>query len=241
MYVPFALRDLFFPGECLHCGNDHGERGHDGLCDLCQKLLRYYEGNQCRRCSMPLRVIEGALCRSCRFRPPLCGKLIVLGWYEGALRSIVKAGKFSRDLSAAPRLIARALPLLDSARYDAVTSVPSDHPFAGSLADRIADRLGVRRIDPLRRVKGAVRQGGLSRKRRRANAGSAFTRVDLPLPQSILVIDDVVTTGATMDAVAQRLIEGGAGIVDGLAIARAPLGKQRSVFNVQSSALNIER
>lgn len=122
-------------------------------------------------------------------------------------------------------MMKRLAPRISSRIYDAVAVVPSDHGFAGAFADELAELFKARRIDPIIRIRGASRQGTLSRRARRENAPKVFGRVDAELPQSILLVDDVVTTGATINAAATRLFEGGARIVDAVAIARTPWRK----------------
>jgi predicted amidophosphoribosyltransferase len=115
----------------------------------------------------------------------------------------------------------RLKPRLAEARlYDAIVAVPSDHMLNDCLCDEWEEWLGAARPDLVRRKRGALRQAGLSRKQRRGNAAKCFELVAEP-PQAILLVDDVVTTGATVEAIAALLRGAGAEIVDVVALARA--------------------
>ena len=220
-----ALLKLVFPERCVHCDSDYGDDGLGGVCRTCEENLHYFGENLCGVCGWPFRGAQVStavrLCRRCRTSPPAYRSLRALGWYEGVLGSTVKAAKFSGNRQVFERWIPGALALMEGTQYDAVVSVPSDHALNRDLSERLASSLDARVIAPVYRLRDAKRQVGLSRRERRANARSAFARHDVAVPQAVLLIDDIVTTGASLDAVAALLAEGGAGIVDVFAVGRA--------------------
>jgi predicted amidophosphoribosyltransferase len=232
-----ALAALFFPEVCAHCDAAYGDEGHGGLCDRCARGLPIFTGPSCPLCARPAAsrpVASGATdrpvapsCRACRRAPPAWRRITILGSYEGPLAALIRDGKIAGAHSVldriAPLLLERITAARPPAAFDAVIAVPSDHRFAGLLADRLAESLSADRPEILFRVPGALRQVGLRRAARRSNARRALNRRDFPVPQSVLVVDDIMTTGATLHTAASLLREGGAMIVDALAVARAPL------------------
>lgn len=226
-----ALKELFFPFHCAACGEGHGNADDDasvidaaaidsGVCAACLSRLELYGPQRCPSCSRPC---SGGLCRVCRQFPPTWRRLIVLGPYAGVLGQLVRAGKFAQRHDVLEILVPELLRRLDGVAYDTVCAIPSDHGFSAALADALADQLDAARLDLVVRVPGALRQGGLKRRERLTNAHSAFTRRDVSAPQAVLLVDDVVTTGATLAAAATLVTSAGAILVDAAVLARTPI------------------
>jgi ComF family protein len=157
------------------------------------------------------------------------------GSYEGVLRKLIHLYKYaciktlSRPLAG---MLARALPRDE--RFDAVVPVPLhwrrrwSRGFNQSalLARAVADRAGIPYLQALRRTRATSVQAGLSNTLRRKNVASAFRVRSMggfadELPgRRILLIDDVLTTGATAASCAAALKRGGAERVALLTVAR---------------------
>ena len=195
----------------------------------------------CDSCGDPLpswRVISAALarCPRCRRRPPAVAVARAAGDYEGALRDIVHAFKYEgrRDL-AVPlgRLAAEAgADLLRGA--DAVVPVPL-HPLRRlrrgfNQAEDLARQLDAPVVRALWRIRATRPQTGLTAAARRRNVRGVFMMSPWLSPRNrdrfvrgrvVVLVDDVRTTGATLEACAEVLREAGATEVRALTVARA--------------------
>lgn len=231
-----ALLDLALPPTCISCGAIVREEG--GLCGGCWGRLTLISPPVCHRLGTPFSVPpfpgDG---------PPVSPEALADPPAFDRARAAVVFGPVSRDLVhrlkygdrldlARPmaRLMAQAAPdLLKEA--DLILPVPL-HVFrlwrrrfnqSALLARRLADLAGRKvELETLVRVRATASQVDLSRAERRANVSGAF-RVRSGASVSglrVVLVDDVLTTGATLDACARVLRRAGAGGVDALTFAR---------------------
>lgn len=192
----------------------------------------------CPRCGMifPSRNQEDHLCGRCLSEPGVFSRARAVGVYDGSLRRAVKALKFKGAVSLAGPL---GSALFDTFRrywaaseIDVVAPVPLHrHRFrqrgfnqAYLLVRKWVLPEGIEIVrDLLLRTRATAPQTGLDRRRRRSNIRNAF-RVKRPghcCGKRVLLVDDVLTTGATADACAAALMRDGARRVDVLTLARA--------------------
>jgi ComF family protein len=187
---------------------------------------------------------EAALCRACRLAPPPFVRAVAHGVYRGRLKDAIHALKYDR-LHAAARglgeMLARAMAQLagDAPETMLVVPVPlhrkkyAQRGFnqARVLAGEALRSLGRShpewRLTPapalLVRVRATESQAGLTPRQRRLNVRAAFAVTDPAAvkDQHVLVIDDIMTTGATARAAAQALVKAGAASVWVATLARA--------------------
>ena len=207
------------------------------MCEACWQAVPWYEGDLCATCGA--RLTPGAICR-CTERPPHLSSLASAADYAGPLPAIVQAFKYGGHQSLAAPLAERLAfhPHLGLDDVDLVVPVPL-HPWRRVVrgfnqADRIARRLGRTPTTVLARVHRTVPQAGLTAAVRRRNlrgtirlmpcltaAGRARQRARLAGAR-VLLVDDVVTTGATLSACAEVLREAGARDVRAATVARTP-------------------
>jgi len=213
-----SLKDLYLPQTCAACLTQFGEDGHDGMCGNCLKRLELFEVALCKRCSRP----SGTdICLSCRRDPPKANRIIALGWYQGIFAEMIRGAKIWGIHECLSYLYDRIKSELEP-EYDAIVAIPSNHKLVKILSNEIANMLDAEFLELVRRKKEAIEQVGLTKKERKENAKKSFELTSKKIPQSILVIDDISTTGATLDAVCSLLKDNGAIKVDAFVLAIVP-------------------
>lgn len=153
--------------------------------------------------------------------------------YDGPLRRVLAALKYGGASRVAPRLAQAAMPALGALIAVAGPAVLVPVPVhrerrrvrgynqAALIARQLAGTTGLRMEEPLERVRPTTKQHRLDRAARLANLRGAFAvRSDGPLPAVAVVVDDIITTTATLEACASALRDAGADLVYGFAVAR---------------------
>ncbi len=228
------LHHFVLPLRCLLCG-DVGEAGLDLCADCAAELPR--NRHCCRRCALPLAT-PTALCGQCQHRNPPWDAAWAPFRYGWPLDRLETRFKFGADL-AAGRVLARLwqrescpIPLPQW-----LITVPLHHGRlrqrgynqALELARPLAQELEVPlQHDVLRRRRRTEAQTELDARARRHNVRDAFSLCPgVQMPEHVAILDDVMTTGATLAECARLLRRSGVQRVDVWALARAP--RPRSV------------
>lgn len=218
------------PPVCLICG----QRARTGLdcCSGCEADLPVIDV-QCRRCGLPLPAPAQA-CGRCTRRAPAFDRTWPAFVYGGPLERLIHRFKFHHDLAAGrvlAGLTARRLAMLGAHRPAALVPVPLHwrrHMRRGfnqsrMLADDLGRQLGAIPVAPLlSRRRPTPAQSGLPAASRGANVRGAFRaqRTGCRL-RHVALVDDVMTTGTTLDACARALKQAGIERVDVWVVARA--------------------
>jgi len=223
---------------CAACAEPLERPTHGPVCDACWQSIRPLTPPLCDRCGDPLPTwralgVPLARCPRCRRGRRAVDRGRAIGAYDGALRAIVHALKYEGRRSLARPLGA----LMRQRGADLLAGAACAIPVPLHAARRrqrgfnqaadLARQVGLPVVAALRRRRATESQIGLPAARRHRNVRDAFavTRHALALVGSIVVlIDDVSTTGATLDACARVLKENGVGEVRALTAARVVAG-----------------
>jgi ComF family protein len=233
------LIDALLPPRCLACGAEVD--GPGGVCPSCWAGLRFIGPPCCSRCGLPFEFATPGetACGACLAAPPRFERARSVLVYDDASRPLILGFKHADRTHGAPafgRWLARAgAEVLAGA--DLLAPVPLHrrrlfrrrYNQSALLARALADVCGVPAdVALLERTRPTPTQGGLSREGRQRNVAGAFHlrggREEAVRNKRIVLIDDVLTTGATLGECARALLAAGAARVDALTLARVVRG-----------------
>jgi ComF family protein len=228
-----SLFSVLFPSDCRICGASLKRISNLPVCEKCLESIVPLEGRLCSACGEQLfahlaGVGSDPVCGLCRRATPRFRKAVAFGAYHGVLRELVHILKYQRVRSASPvlgRLLGQAVSRAElPANAMLVVPVPlargKQRARGFNQAEEIA-RSFVRsqpgrsiqlEATLLTRTRETTSQTGLTRLQRQANLRGAFSvnRPEKLRDRSILLVDDVMTTGATAGECARMLLRAGA-------------------------------
>ncbi len=226
--LAWAGLDWLYPPNCGGCGA-RGMR----WCSACQQNTQVIKRPFCRLCGQPLEISGDVICKDCKNHSLHLTALRSCAFYGGPLQNAIKRLKYKGDLALGDAL---SRPLIDLLRetgweIDLVTPVPigvarqaqRGYNQAALLALPIALKYKLPyRPAAIEKIRATRSQVGLSLFERRENVKGAFrARPELVKGKRVLLVDDVTTSGATIDACGKTLFDAGALQVFGITLARA--------------------
>ena len=219
------ILNLLFPVTCAVCHAQVPERRWGGACPECWSRLIPLEPPFCSRCGEPAPAIDG-LCGPCLKGEHVFDFARSALLFNTTLREIIHHLKYAERVSLAKPLGGILRDCLEREAFTGSLVVPvplhrsRERERGFNQAELIASRLG-RPLAPrlLRRRKNTPSQTGLSRHERKQNLAGAF-EVRGTVSGSVIVVDDVYTTGSTMNEIARTLKRAGAERVEVLTVAR---------------------
>ncbi len=218
--------DWLYPPHCAGC-----ERPGVRWCSDCQSRCERVSAPICRVCGEPYT--KGDLCPACQTDPPLYTATRSWGIFTGPLRDALHRLKYQQDIGIGESLSQHLIMLLAELNWPVQLVIPvplskqrlreRGYNQSSLLARPLALAAGLAyKPGALRRVRDTRTQVGLNEKERLQNVMGAFSADPRAVSGKIvLVIDDVATTGATVNSCAQALLKSGAAAVYGLTLAKA--------------------
>ncbi|MFD0986193.1 ComF family protein [Methyloligella solikamskensis] len=231
-----AVADLLLPPVCIGCRTSIDRHGQ--LCGACWSKIDFITSPICDRLGIPLPFETGEVMLSAAAMadPPAYDRARAAACYTTTMRELIQSFKY-RDRQEGLPLFGRWLAQAGSdilADADLLIPVPLHRSKLWSrrfnqsalLTSEVARLSGVpAEVTLLKRTRKTMSQVGLSADQRRRNVSGAFgvdaKRTESLKGASVVVVDDVITTGATIEACARVLRKAGAARVDALALARA--------------------
>lgn len=224
---------IVLPSWCIACDRELPWKERTAsCCASCWATLPKIATAKCRSCALPLPA-EADLCLECHLDPLPVDWCDAWGHYRGPLERLVQALKFERhDFldHALGGLLHETLRERGDLAFDAIAAVPMSrarerkrgYNQSELLGQALARRTGVRCDMTLLTRRGErATQSTLQKKARAANVRGAFAASSLVKDRSILIVDDICTTGETLRACAAALREAGAARVCAIAVAKA--------------------
>ena len=219
-----GLLSALLPANCYVCG---ALAGRAMVCPRCRAEFPLLPAELCPVCA--LASPAGAICGACRRAPPPYAASLALYPYAFPIRELIHALKFDANFGVLGLFSEELAQAVLRCGADCVVPVPvhrrrlAERGFnqAVLIARPVAKSLGVPLLlDAVVKDRVSVPQAGLTREARRANVRGAFRAVRRFDGARVLVVDDVMTSGATLTEVALALRAAGALSVENLVLAR---------------------
>jgi ComF family protein len=224
--------DFALPPRCGGCGTIVDEV--DSFCSDCWARLHFLGHGGCHRCGLPLEATDAETYAACLARPPRLDRVRAAVAYDEISRSIALRLKYGRKVALAKTMSRYMHPLIGEPPEEALL-VPVPVPLHRTrlwnrgfnqsvvVARELSRRTGLAiAVDALVRIRATPPLKGLSlRQRRRTVAGAFRANSEAQLAgRTVILVDDVVTTGSTANACARVLKKAGAERVDLISWAR---------------------
>ncbi len=241
--IKTKILDFIFPRNCLLCGKLNPEGEYEHVCPECEKTLRILNGPRCEHCSEPIGISNAPNMREC----PKCAekkfafdKSICLCTFDGAAREMVHELKYRtgthivRDMAK----IALKIPELNEYLKKAIlVPIPLHNARAikrrynqseliATMLAQTFPRCEAKVKSILKRTRSTPTQTTLDREEREKNIKNAFavqrnkTAASIPKDANIILVDDVMTSGATLSECAKILKKYGFKNVSALTFAK---------------------
>lgn len=222
------LLNLFFPSICPICSKRSDYYKYNPICSHCWTAIQKYTGPACRVCGIPSVSEQTTICSTClEIRQPF-SKILYYGLYEGTLRKAVHLLKFNRIKRLASP-ISKLLLELPIPKSDLIIPVPlhlkrlREREFnqTALIGHYLSKELKIQLIvSNLIKTRETPPQTFLNKKERLRNVKKAFSAHGIS-GADILLIDDVITSGATVRECSEALINSAAKSVTVVALAHS--------------------
>jgi ComF family protein len=232
-------QEFVYPHDCLIC-HDYLDN-QTGLCYSCMPKLQYINQNYCYQCGYPFEISVGTtlLCAKCLQNPPLFNQARSVFLYDSSIKDLILQLKYADAHYVVPFLAQQIATYIKihAMQPDYIIPVPSHYwriwqrkyNQSALLASAVSDLCQIPCLmQGLKRIKWNT-QKGATRLMRERNLKNSFICLEKIKPiihnKKILLIDDVMTSGATIRACSKALLSAQVHSIDVLTLARATLHK----------------
>jgi ComF family protein len=224
-----SILNLLFPSQCPLCFSHSDNHSHNPICSKCWSTIARYEGPACSICGLPTVSIYTSICAECLAKKPPFSKINCYGIYDGALKESIHLLKF-QGVKRLAKPLSELLVTQCSNDYDAVVPVPlhikklkerefNQTALLGRFLSRSINKPLL--LAALIKTRETELQTAVSGKERRANLRGAFSISQDISGMRLLLVDDVITTGATVRECAATMKRAGAKEIRVVALARS--------------------
>ncbi len=221
------LFDLLFPSRCPLCGKIHSIKGEKGICKVCYRKLPVVMEPCCKHCGKPIADVKAEYCYDCEERDSSLSEGTALFVYTDQIKKAMAAFKYGGcQVDGAVyggELLKHRGTKLAGWEIDSIIPVPlhrrrrwfRGYNQAEVIAEVIGEGLNIPLLtDCLERKRYTRPQNGLDNKKRMQNVQGAFKihkgfKREQLVGRNILLVDDIYTTGATLEACAKLLCRQG--------------------------------
>lgn len=219
----------FLAGEvCLSCETKLGF-----ICDSCLSELPYLKNNICNVCATPMSSVDNLVCGTCLKFPPAFNRIVSFYIYEGVIRKIIQEAKFNKKtfyFSKLLNIIDNDIKRVIPSSYTAIVPIPVskrrllERGYNQSLiiAKRLSKILKIPILDDcLVKVKDTPPQTRFGKEERFKNIKDVFFLKKNINSDKVIIVDDIVTTTATVREAAKVLKVGGVNEIIVFSLSRA--------------------
>ena len=212
------LKQIVFPNKCRICA--HSDKDNKIICKACKDLLPYCK-HVCHQCGLPTTFVNQDLipCGRCQNKPPIFNTLYSPFWYQAPIKQMIMEFKYEQHWQTAQTLADFFIEHLTSFRRQALLlPIPShasrvrqrgfnaNHELTKLITKKLAIKSDIRM---LKRIRNTDSQTGKTAKQRQQNVTHAFSINQPIVHDEVILFDDVVTTGATINEVCKLLKQAG--------------------------------
>ncbi|MEN6374773.1 MAG: ComF family protein [Smithella sp.] len=229
--------DIIFPPQCVACAEIIKQSSEGVFCPSCLSKISFITGSLCPICGLPFldSPAENHICGDCIHSPPYYAKVRAVASFESIIMEAIHKFKYGRNISIGSALgsfmAGFSFPDFVFSEYSLLIPVPlhikrlRERGFNQSLL--LAEEIGKKHHLPvnfslLKRCNFTLTQTGLNKAEREKNIQGAFTVTDKNkiAGKCIILVDDVYTTGSTINECARVLMKAGAKKVAALTLSR---------------------
>ncbi len=233
------LLNILFPKDCQHCGDNFKAGLSNILCLKCFNSLKPYEDPVCDHCgaSLPIRAFEDSAiyrCRDCGDEPYYLDQVRAFGVYEGALRIAHHSFKFEGMENFKSEIVGKMMgntPETFWSGVEALVPIPQSpekerergYNPAVLLGEELSKATRISLVNLVEKINPTQPQMSLTREERFKNPKGAYQVGEgVTLPRKLVLVDDVFTTGSTLEECARVLKKAGVEWVGAIVFGRTP-------------------